>query len=71
MAYVNGVRGIEASLAERAAAFVNGLRDNHRRYRVYRQTMNELRALSDRELNDLGIHRSAITAIAMEAAYGK
>lgn len=71
MAYVNGIRRIEIGLAERAAAFLSGLRDNRRRYRVYRQTVNELNALSERELADLGIHRSSISAIAMEAAYGK
>ncbi|MBC7141052.1 MAG: DUF1127 domain-containing protein [Rhodobacteraceae bacterium] len=71
MAYVTGIRGIEIGLAERAAAFVNGLRDNRRRYGVYRQTVNELKALSERDLADLGIHRSSIRAIAMEAAYGK
>ena len=41
------------------------------RRRVYRQTLNELRALSSRELGDLGIHRSMITRVAYEAAYGK
>jgi len=42
----------------------------HRR-RVYNQTVGELRALSTRELNDLGIARTMITRIALEAAYGK
>ncbi len=40
-------------------------------YRVYRNTVNELQELNDRELNDLGISRAGIRAIAMEAAYGK
>lgn len=70
MAYVSGIRGIEVGLADRAAAFLGGLRDNRRRYRMYRQTVRELTALTDRELADLGIHRSSISAIAMEAAYG-
>ncbi len=39
--------------------------------RIYRQTVRELSALSTRELNDLGINRSMISRIAMEAAYGK
>ncbi|WBU54753.1 DUF1127 domain-containing protein [Paracoccus sp. SCSIO 75233] len=38
---------------------------------VYRQTVKELSCLSSRELNDLGIHRSMITRIAAEAAWGK
>ncbi len=71
MAYVNMIRGIELGLADRAAGFLSALRDNRRRYSVYRQTVRELSALNDRELNDLGIHPSAIKSIAMEAAYGK
>lgn len=42
----------------------------HRRS-VYRQTLAELSALSDRDLSDLGLHRSMITAVAKDAAYGK
>lgn len=71
MAYVNVICGIEVGLGERAVAFVKALRDNRRRYRMYRQTVRELTALTERELADLGIHRSSISAIAMEAAYGK
>lgn len=40
------------------------------RYRVFRQTYDELSALSNRQLADLGIHRSMITRIAMDAAQG-
>ena len=35
---------------------------------LFSQTVRELGALSDRELADLGIHRSQITAIAGECA---
>lgn len=40
------------------------------RYRVFRQTYDELSALSNRQLADLGINRSMITRIAMDAAQG-
>lgn len=36
---------------------------------VYTRTMQELQALSNRELADLGIHRSEIPSIAAEAAF--
>lgn len=38
--------------------------------RVYRVTFHELSVLSDRDLRDLGIPRSNIKRLAMEAAYG-
>ncbi|KUJ79603.1 DUF1127 domain-containing protein [Ruegeria profundi] len=38
------------------------------RYRIYRQTVNELSVLSNRELADLGLHRSMIRRMAMQAA---
>lgn len=39
--------------------------------RVYRQTFRELNALTDYELNDLGLCRGMINDIALEAIYGK
>ncbi|MCB5410111.1 DUF1127 domain-containing protein [Pseudogemmobacter faecipullorum] len=41
------------------------------RRRIYIRTLSELRSLSDRDLNDLGLSRSGITSVAREAAYGK
>ncbi len=41
------------------------------RRRLYGRTLNELRRLSDHELADLGIARSAITSVAHEAVYGR
>ncbi|MDX1743074.1 MAG: DUF1127 domain-containing protein [Ruegeria sp.] len=38
------------------------------RYRIYRRTVNELSVLSNRELADLGLHRSMIRRMAMQAA---
>jgi uncharacterized protein YjiS (DUF1127 family) len=50
---------------------VDGFRKMQARRAIYRQTLRELNALSGRELADLGIHRSMITRLAQEAAYGK
>ncbi|HMQ41621.1 MAG TPA: DUF1127 domain-containing protein [Paracoccus sp. (in: a-proteobacteria)] len=47
------------------------LQEARARRAVYRQTVAELSSLSSRELDDLGIHRSMITRIASEAAWGK
>lgn len=70
MAYASGIRTNHSGLIERAAGLAAGLRDNWRRYRVYRATLRELNALGDRELADIGIHRANIGSIATEAAYG-
>ena len=40
-------------------------------YRVYRQTISQLSALSDHNLADLGLHRSGIAGVASTAVYGK
>ena len=53
-----GLSGLRTTLAERFA-----------QYRSYRTTLDELAMLTDRELADLGIHRSTIREIAFEAAY--
>ena len=56
---------------DRISAFFAGVADKGRRYGVYRQTLRELDALSDRDLNDLGLHRAMIEDVALQAAYGK
>ena len=59
----SGIRG-------RLTAFFAGIQENRARNAVYRQTIRELNALTERDLADLGIHRSMITRIAREAAFG-
>ncbi len=71
MAHATNIHLGQLSLADRAAALVAAIREAVQRRRVYRQTLRELGALSTRELNDLGISRSMITRIALEAAQGK
>ena len=39
-------------------------------HRAYRCTLDELSALSDRDLADLGLHRSEIARVAKETVYG-
>ncbi len=50
------------------AALIEAAKTRFVRYRLYRQTVSELSALSDRELADLGLHRSMIRRLAMQAA---
>ncbi|ETD87725.1 DUF1127 domain-containing protein [Rhodobacter capsulatus] len=67
MALVSDIRTTETGFSN----FLASIREALARRKVYRQTLAELRSLSNRELNDLGMHRSMLTRIALEAAYGK
>ena len=63
----------DSSLAKPAAfggifAALNELTEAMQRRRVYRTTVNELSALSDRDLSDLGLSRASIRRLAQDAA---
>lgn len=58
-----------APFGARVANYFNGLRTRRAQYTVYRTTLHELENLSDRELNDLGMSRGGIRAVAYKAAY--
>ena len=45
-------------------------RDVQAKRKGYRDTYHELSMLTERDLADLGIHRSGIRKLALEAAYG-
>ncbi|MFN3292024.1 MAG: DUF1127 domain-containing protein [Gemmobacter sp.] len=47
------------------------LREALHRRQVYRRTLRELNGLTTRELADLGLTRSMVTRVALEAAYGR
>ncbi|PYF08708.1 uncharacterized protein DUF1127 [Rhodobacter viridis] len=67
MALVSDIRTTDSGFSNLVAS----IREALARRKVYRQTLAELRSLSNRELSDLGMHRSMLTRIALEAAYGK
>ena len=54
---------------EARVGLAGGIAERVRRYRTYRNTLNELESLSDRELDDLRLNRSSIRSVAYEAAY--
>ena len=54
----------------RIAALVGDVQTRFRQYRTYQNTLGELQTLTDRELADMGLHRSTLRSIAYQAAYG-
>ena len=50
------------------SAMIETLIERYTRYRIYRQTVNELASLSNRELADLGLSRSELRRVALQAA---
>ncbi|QFS84073.1 hypothetical protein FIU97_15060 [Roseivivax sp. THAF40] len=70
MAFVQNViaQTGQSKLAARIHTFRETLRERAARRAVYRQTVYELQALSDRELADFGFHRSEIPRLARQAA---
>lgn len=71
MAYANTTRAGAPSVFDRIAAAVATVKAGAKRREVYRRTWRELDGLSERDLADLGIHRTQIREVAYEAAYGK
>ena len=64
-----GLRTALVAVVGSIASFFAGIADSIRRYQKFSQTYDELSRLSQRELEDLGINRSMITRVAMDAAY--
>ncbi len=70
MAYATNTRAFGATLSQRISEARAALADRYAKYSTYKATLNELAALTDRDLTDLGISRSMIQSIATQAAYG-
>ncbi|MEJ6398416.1 DUF1127 domain-containing protein [Yoonia sp. 208BN28-4] len=66
MAYANNTRTV--TIADRFNALVADFAAARKQRRAFRTTYNELSALSNRELADMGINRSMIKSIALDAA---
>ena len=56
-------------MAPGLSGILGGFRRRYAQYRTYRTTLDELQSLNDRELSDLGLHRSALRGVAYKAAY--
>lgn len=70
MAYATAQTTFTPSFLDRAATYFADQREAYANYRLYVKTMNELKSLSTRELNDLGLSRSSLHDTAYSAVYG-
>ncbi len=72
MAYYNETPSAGSTLVERALGYAAHLLETaatrHAQRRVYNQTLTELGALSNRDLADLGLHRSELPRVAWDAS---
>lgn len=71
MAYTTDIRTAQAGIFGRINEFRKAWAERTQRYALYRKTLNELDSLSDRDLQDLGMHRSQIEEFAWAAALKK
>lgn len=69
MAYVQSEDKIKVSFFENLSTGVLNLITRYKKYRLYSQTVSELRALSGRDLADLGLSQSMIESVAFSAVY--
>ncbi|MEM9968935.1 MAG: DUF1127 domain-containing protein [Pseudomonadota bacterium] len=67
MAYINATLTQGASIA-RISQAVDAFIERRRKTRAFRDTLSGLQALSNRELADLGLHRSELRRVAREVS---
>lgn len=70
MAHAADINVIQIRSANIEISSIATLWARFQQYRLYRQTVNELSNLNNRELADLGLSRSGIRATATEVVYG-
>jgi len=69
MAYAHHARTLDDTFAgARSGGLWPAVTARLASYRAYRRTLDELSQLSDRDLADMGMHRSTIGDVAREAA---
>ncbi|WP_370401872.1 DUF1127 domain-containing protein [Sulfitobacter sp. JB4-11] len=67
MAYLNQTSAPHSSFMTRVSSVLSTMVARYRQNRMYRETYNGLNALTDRELADLGLHRSQLANTAWDA----
>lgn len=69
MAYASTYHAAQQGAADRLAHFASDLVERFRKARAYRITLNELSALPNAQLADMGLNRSELRRVAYQAVY--
>lgn len=69
MAHVSIQNSQFTGVIERGVEMLRSIYSNWGDYKLYRDTIDQLLSLSDRELSDLGLHRSEVKRVAHESVY--
>jgi uncharacterized protein YjiS (DUF1127 family) len=69
MAFIQTQTTNQNSIFDRPQHLLLALVSRYKKYKLFKRTVSELRELSGRELSDLGISRSTIVTVALEAVY--
>jgi len=71
MAYATDISTVPHGLRDRVTAILKAISEARAQRRIYNRTLAELNAMTQRDLDDLGISAAEIPFIAREAAYGR
>jgi len=71
MAFMTDIHRVEAGIVARLRTALLQARVNFAKNREFHRTFKELNCLTQRELDDLGIHRSNIAEVAHNAVFNR
>jgi uncharacterized protein YjiS (DUF1127 family) len=70
MAHTSDTGIIGSSVFSKFTSLIKPLAARYAQHKKYSDTLRELESLSKRELNDLGLSKHTLRAVAHEAAFG-
>ncbi len=71
MTFVNDIRHFEADVLSRVGSAARSFGEGFEKRRQFKNTVRELSALEDRDLDDLGVNRCDIREIAYRSIFEK
>ena len=68
MAFASDNRAVTFGFFDRISAMIASYGEARAQHKIYRETFRELDMLSNKELADIGLNRTMIKSVALEAA---